>query len=45
MEKVVFEKLYNYLTINNFLSQNNSGLKKNDGTVNQVLNLIQNVYQ
>jgi len=28
MEKVVFEKLYSYLTINNFLSQNNSGFKK-----------------
>ena len=44
LEKIVYKRLYEYLMDNNLLTQNNSGLKKNDSTIN-LLKIIRQIYQ
>ena len=45
IERVVFNELYDYCVKNNLLSEKNSGFKKNDGTINQLINLTNKIYQ
>ena len=47
LEKIVYKRLceYMYLMDNNLLTQNNSGFKKNDSTINQLLKIIHQIYQ
>jgi hypothetical protein len=44
-EKIVYNSLYDYCLKNGLLSTRNSGFKKNDGTVNQLLYLIDKIYK
>ena len=44
-EKIVYKRLYEYLTENNLLTEQNSGFKKNDSTVNQLLKIVHQIYQ
>ena len=45
LEKIVYKRLYEYLMDNNLLTQHNSGFKKNDSTINQLLKIIHQIYQ
>ena len=45
LEKIVYRRLYEYLMDNNLLTQHNSGFKKNDSTINQLLKIIHQIYQ
>ena len=45
MERLVFIELYEYFTANNLLTQFNSGFKKNDSTVNQLINIVHHIYK
>ena len=45
LEKIVYKRLYEYLTENNLLTEQNSGFKKNDSTVNQLLKIVHQIYQ
>jgi len=40
-----YDELYAFCTVNNILSSKQSGFRKSDGTVNQLLNLTDNVYK
>ena len=44
LEKIVYKKLYEYLMEHNLLIEHNSGFKKNDSTINQLLKLIHQIY-
>ena len=44
LEKIVYKRLYEYLTENNLLTEQNSGFKKNDSTVNQLLKIVHQIY-
>ena len=41
----MFNELYDYCVKNNLLSEKNSGFKKSDGTINQLINLTNKIYQ
>ena len=43
-EKIVFNNIYPYLIRNGLLSERNSGFKKLDGTVNQLIHIVNNIY-
>ena len=45
LEKVVYNHLYEYCTVNSLLSSKNSGFKKGDGAVNQLPSISNNIYQ
>ena len=45
LEKIVYKRLYKHLMDNNLLTQHNSGFKKNDSTINQLLKIIHQIYQ
>ena len=45
MERLVFTEMYEYLVSNNLLTQFNSGFKKNDSTVNQLINIVHHIYK
>ena len=45
LEKFVYNHLYNYCSNMGLLSTRNSGFKKKDGTVNQLLHLIDKIYK
>ena len=45
MERVVFTRLYEFCEDNNLLSQKNSGFKKRDNTVNQLLHIINRIHK
>ena len=45
LEKIVFKRLYEYLTENRLLTDKNSGFKKNDSTTNQLLKIVHQIYQ
>ncbi len=47
MEWVICNELYEYcsFTVNNLLTSKNSAFKKNDSTVNQLLDLTTKIYQ
>jgi len=44
-EKLIYNYLYNFLTSNNLLYKLNSGFKKGDGTVNQLLHVTHQIYK
>ena len=44
LEKVVYKRLYDYLMENNLLIEQNSGFKKNDSTINQLLKIVHKIY-
>ena len=44
MERLVFNVMYKYLSENNLLTPKNSGFKENDGTINQLILLVHNIY-
>jgi Reverse transcriptase (RNA-dependent DNA polymerase)/Endonuclease-reverse transcriptase len=44
-EKVVYNCLYDYCTVNKLLSVRNSGFKKGDGTINRLLYITENIHQ
>jgi len=44
VERILFERLYRFLTEHNLLSKN-SGFKRGDGTMNQLVNIVENIYQ
>ena len=43
-ERLVFEELYDYCISNDILNKCNSGFKKFDGTVNQLIDITHNLY-
>jgi hypothetical protein len=43
LERIVHTRLYEYLTTNNLLTDNNSGFKRSDSTVNQLLLISQKI--
>ncbi len=43
-ERVVYNKLYDYLDQNKLLTERNSGFKKSDGTVNQLVHMLNYIY-
>ena len=45
IERLVFNELYHYCDKFKLLSEKNSGFKKNDGTINQLINLTNKIYQ
>ena len=45
LEKIVYKRLYEYLTDNVLLIKPNSGFKKNDSTINQLLKSVHQIYQ
>ena len=45
LEKIVYKRLYEYLMDNNLLIEQNSGFKRKDSTVNQLLKIVHQIYQ
>ena len=45
LDNIVFKRLYEYLTENRLLTENNSGFKKKDSTTNQLLKIDHQIYQ
>ena len=45
LEKIVYKRLYEYLTDNDLLTKQNSGFKKNDSTINQLLKIVHQIYK
>ena len=43
--RLVFNELYDFCDKFKLLSEKNSGFKKNDGTINQLINLTNKIYQ
>ena len=44
-EKIIFDNLYCYIFQNNFISDKQSGYRKNDSTVKQLLSITHEVYK
>ena len=44
MERIVFNELYDYCSNNDLLTWRNSGFKVMDSTVNQLINIVHNIY-
>ena len=44
LEKIVFDSLYNYLINNDLISQDQSGFRPGDSTINQLLSITANIY-
>ena len=44
-ERIVFKHLYNYLVSNNLITNNQSGFRPQDSTVNQLINLINDIHK
>ena len=44
-EKIVFKHLYNYLVSNNLITNNQSGFRPQDSTVNQLIHLINDIHK
>ena len=45
LEKLIFNKLYSYLQLNDLITQNQSGFRPGDYTTNQLLYLVDEIYQ
>ena len=45
LEKIVYKRLYEYLTDNDLLKKQKAGFKKNDSTINQLLKIVHQIYQ
>ena len=44
-ERIVFKHLYNYLVSNNLITNNQSGSRPQDSTVNQLVHLINDIHK
>ena len=44
-ERIVFNDLYEYLTVNGLLTSCNSGFRKNDSTINRLLALLNSIHK
>ena len=44
MERVIYNRVYKYLIRNNLLTWRNSGFRSSDGIVNQLVNIVHNIY-
>ena len=44
-EKIIFKNLYNYLTVNNLLTKNQSGFRPGDSCTNQLLSLVHEIHE
>ena len=44
MEKAIYNRLYMYLVRNNLLTWRNSGFRRSDGTVYQLVNIVHEIY-
>jgi hypothetical protein len=44
-ERIVHNRVYSYLDINNLLTSRNSGFKKGDGTINQLISITDKIYK
>ena len=45
LEKIVFKHMYEHLISNNLLIKENSGFKRNDSTVNQLMSVTHKIYK
>ena len=45
LEKIIFNKLYNYLHSNNLITKKQSGFRPGDSTTNQLLYLLDEIHQ
>ena len=45
LEKLIFNKLYSYLQLNDLITPNQSGFRPGDSTTNQLLYLVDEIYQ
>ena len=45
VEKIIYMHLYDYCMLNKILSPKNSGFKKGDGAINQLLGITNNLYK
>ena len=43
-EKIIFEKLYKYLEVNNLLTKNQSGFRPGDSCTNQLISLVHEIH-
>ena len=43
-EKIIFDQMYEFLNSNNLISQNQSGFRPGDSTINQLLSTITDIY-
>ena len=43
-EKIIFEKLYKYLEVNNLITKNQSGFRPGDSCTNQLLSLVHEIH-
>ena len=44
-EKLIFDNLYNYIFSNNFISDKQSGYRRGDSTVKQLLSITHEIYK
>ena len=44
-EKIIFDQMYIFLSSNNLLSQNQSGFRPGDSTINQLLSITTEIYE
>ena len=44
-EKIIFNNLYNYLNTNNLITNNQSGFRPGDSTINQLLYLVNEIHK
>ena len=44
-EKIVFKHLYNYLISNNLITRNQSGFRPGDSTLNQLIDLVNDIHK
>ena len=44
-EKVIFDKLYKYLKVNNLITKNQSGFRPGDSCTNQLLSLVHDIHK
>ena len=45
MERIIFNEMYKYFMDNHLLITENSGFKKGDGTVNQLIHIVHNIHK
>ena len=43
-ERIIFDQMYLYLVMNNILSENQSGFRPSDSTINQLLSITTSIY-
>ena len=45
LEKIIFNQLYSYLTINNLITKNQSGFRAGDSTINQLIDFVDTIHK